>query len=1285
MSGDKSTGQIVGGIVGAVIGYYAGGVTGVYYGYAIGSGIGGYIDPPPGPSVEGPRLNDLKAQTSGYGQPIPRVYGTMQTHGNVFWLENNKLKEVVTKEEQGGKGGPGAATVKTYTYYATFALSVCEGPIEAVSRIWVNGQIIYNAKSSDLDTVIRSNQNARGWTVYHGSDDQLPDPRMQADIGAANCPGYVGLCYILFEDFELTDYGNTLQGAQIKVEVIKNASVASSGFIDDIIIERQPLPDVTVAQSRAPLRNYIFQSGKDATVHFQYQDTLANTHDEKVQYLDNGNELRVYDGITKGFVPGTIDRDVTCHRPAYGGWGSGFYPVLQIDGENYWPTEVNSGYFHYRNYELFWVYLDTGTTWRVEKLQPGHSLLTSNVATSAGYTATDGMAMGVDGNGDVYIAHDAGVTKLDGSDLTEIDSESYTWPHTIERPFGYCDMGRFYVIERSTSEQGDVFEFNELELETYYEDVVDSATNADTNIYIVDSRVIAQVTDYGASDAGVQIKYFRLIGATTDDGTPLSEIVEAEFTSSELIQSADVDVTALTDNVRGLRVPGVMSPRAAISPLQGAYPFDIIPSGYQLKCVPRGQSSVKTISADDLDARSWGDGSGVELEMSREMDSQLPRKVIIRHIDPGRAGDLNEQYSAEKNNSGAVNIREFEMPLSLSADEAAQVADIIWQASWLERDRFAFKLPPTHLDLEPADVITLETDYATLELRIEQISYDANGVLDIQARANAAGAWASDASGGEGNLDDDTLSLVTTPYYQLMDIPMIRDADDFPGFAAAMAGVNTNWPGGALYRSLDNQQTWTPVQAFAGSVPIGQGREPLSANDCFVIDHDSELQVDLIAGDLYSITEAQMLTGLHWCAYGAAGRWELMRYATATLQSDGSYILTDLIRGCKGTEWTTGLHVYGDRFVFLDDSDTAAIGSSLELIGVIQKWRGASQGQAIEDIASTDFTYRGVNLTPLSPVGLGGSKDSNGDWTITWKRRSRYNSSFWSTGTQPPVGEDSESYEIEILSGATVLRTLTSSTNSVDYTEEQQEADFGSGQSELTIKVYQISAAVGRGYPAEGTILSGSDDPYYSQVAALLHFNGANGSTSFLDSKSNTWSAGGDAQISDSQSKWGESLYLDGSGDYITTNDASNFDFGTDDFTVECWVYLTGSGDRTLYSAISGSTGLTFRITPAGYLQYLYGGGLNTNTGSTTVTSSTWVHVALSRESGTARLFVDGVLDTSFSASESLTSLGSTVVIGKHRNLSQDYFSGYIDEYRVTKGVARYTASFTPPASPFPD
>ena len=101
----SSAGQAIGYVVGAIAGYFTGGASYVLLGAAIGGAIGSALDPPKGPNIVGPRLSDRRVQVASYGYQLPRLYGTMEGAGCVFWVEGDSLAEHEHKKRQGGKGG----------------------------------------------------------------------------------------------------------------------------------------------------------------------------------------------------------------------------------------------------------------------------------------------------------------------------------------------------------------------------------------------------------------------------------------------------------------------------------------------------------------------------------------------------------------------------------------------------------------------------------------------------------------------------------------------------------------------------------------------------------------------------------------------------------------------------------------------------------------------------------------------------------------------------------------------------------------------------------------------------------------------------------------------------------------------------------------------------------------------------------------------------------------------------------------------------------------------------
>jgi len=210
-------------------------------------------------------------------------------------------------------------------------------------------------------------------------------------------------------------------------------------------------------------------------------------------------------------------------------------------------------------------------------------------------------------------------------------------------------------------------------------------------------------------------------------------------------------------------------------------------------------------------------------------------------------------------------------------------------------------------------------------------------------------------------------------------------------------------------------------------------------------------------------------------------------------------------------------------------------------------------------------------------------------------------------------------------------------------------------------------------------------DPIYGNVSLLLHGNGTNGSTTITDNSPSpkTVTAVGGAKINTTQSKFGgssisfrivsESAYLD-----IPT---LSFAVG-ESFTLEAWLYKT-SRDGTGYSNIfsgGGPNQFGYDLTTESTIFMYIAAGFGVAESGTAVTYNNWLHLAWTRDGATCRAFVNGVQQGTGTRSEAFTisRIGAT-------SSGAQTVGGYVDELRITKGIARYTANFTPPAAPFPD
>ena len=273
---------------------------------------------------------------------------------------------------------------------------------------------------------------------------------------------------------------------------------------------------------------------------------------------------------------------------------------------------------------------------------------------------------------------------------------------------------------------------------------------------------------------------------------------------------------------------------------------------------------------------------------------------------------------------------------------------------------------------------------------------------------------------------------------------------------------------------------------------------------------------------------------------------------------------------------------------------------------------------------------------------------------------------------------------------------------------------------------------------ARGRLDAGQSDPYFSNVVLLMHFDGANGATSFTDVKGHAVTPHGSAALSSTTSAFGgASGHFDGASGYLTLDYSDDWNFYAQDFTVEFFVYFKGgvSGQLeipTLFSFAANSW------TNWGGWQICYDVNwpendqvpgtvffIFTTTGSDEVNpravwtpaANAWYHLAIARHGSDFLYFVNGTLigsqslgpagvadwnrvtpgsgpwltDGGVSANAAIN-VTNSAILGIGAGIASDapintqsYFNGNLDEVRITKGVARYTANFTPPTGPFPD
>jgi Putative phage tail protein len=555
--------------------------------------------------------------------------------------------------------------------------------------------------------------------------------------------------------------------------------------------------------------------------------------------------------------------------------------------------------------------------------------------------------------------------------------------------------------------------------------------------------------------------------------TPTSDVVTDICVRAGLATS-QIDVSLLTDTYisPNATVQGFLSerPQPAVSLLKvlmETYFFDACESDGKIKFIPRGFSSAMSIPESDLGLAS--DKGKLTETTKQELD--LPRRVMVMFNDPALNYQQNKQEK-QRNSRLITTVQEIvkSIPMTMDLNWAAQVAEKTLYLEWLERNSYVFTLwRAIYLRLDPTDVITFTYEGLTFIIRIVENSIGKGLAVEIQGVNENANNYQSTKQGA-ANLGfiPPSIGVAGATQIYFLDIPLLRDIDanaGGTGFYFAAGSQVSRWQGMILEVAPDDSsyqdlsESSTPMSYGVTTTTLGAPRSPWD------LDGVNTVTVQVKEGNFASDTFANVLNGSNAVIVGS----EIIQYTTSVDNGDGTVTLSGLLRGQRGTEWACGTHSTGEIAIALSVG-VVHVDDPISLIGQLRYYRAVTIGQDITSAATQQFTLSGADLKPYAPAGIGGTA-SGSDITITWDRRTRIGGEAdWGDGvTDVPLSEDSESYDLEVMNGSTVVRTVTAiNTPTFIYTAAMQTADFGSTQTSVTVNVYQRSAQVGRGFKATG-------------------------------------------------------------------------------------------------------------------------------------------------------------------------------------------------------------------------
>lgn len=547
-------------------------------------------------------------------------------------------------------------------------------------------------------------------------------------------------------------------------------------------------------------------------------------------------------------------------------------------------------------------------------------------------------------------------------------------------------------------------------------------------------------------------------GATSLDEVVRTLCVEAGY------DEADVDVTILANETDfgGVYSTPLESPRGLIDNLLRTFHCDAVEQGNSVKFISRKAPDTVAVDLDDLIINEEGDSYGRQIVRA----DSIAKRTKVDYVDVTRSYQAAsvDGYAAN-GKSQSVNL--FETRALIDTAYARNLADTLTQESMVARNRMQFTLPfgspitlNEYLSAAPGTVFTL------LGRQYRIVSRTLGDEIEIEAEGYSADVYqtlthasASAISYGPVEYGQSTAIFAELP---------VLSASEPALWSPRIAAQQSPWPGSVLFYRDDvlNTQATFPATIGVTNSTLGYGQP-------WVWDRTNTVNVVITTPgrSLSSATEAAVLNGANAVAIEtASGEWEVLQFQTATLEADGTYTLSDLLRGQLGTEPYIGdPTLAGARLILYDSSEWATFDGTNGLIGTdlsIDYGPGVSELES-DNFQATTVTPRGVAYRPYAPSNLSQTKQSGGDISLAWVRRTRFDGDSWET-EEPPLNEEYERYRVKILDGVTIVREWdVSDATTTTYSLADQTTDFGGEQSSVSWCVQQISAIYGPGSTGE--------------------------------------------------------------------------------------------------------------------------------------------------------------------------------------------------------------------------
>lgn len=1033
-------------IAGAVIGSMIP-VVGTQMGFVIGSIVGNLVDPI---NNKGPSIGDARAQTSQEGAYRPIVLGTGCVAGNIIHRGPRVLR---TRKQRNGKGGP---TTTTEHIFRTFAIRISEGQISGLLRIWESEKLVYDVRPEST-IVAESNEYAQKFRFYDGSETQLPDPAIEAYMGAGNVNAYRGTCYIVFPDFELTDYGDTIPQYRFEISSTQSAPTWNGTWAT---INPSGMPGVyTVGMMiwSNHWNRWVLAKGAGRAVSGDGQAwttygsaTVFNVAEHPVtnDLIFIGNDGVVYLSSNGGMSASSVGSGANitpnghfkfiADRNGFYGFGQNRAYHVSGGGSSVSQGVVIAGLGSNPN----WIFI------------PGF-----------GYYVT-----GDESNSKVYRSLD-GLSGWEHISTIPDNAIDLIYDEISGNVIATCGGGAIFVSQDECTSWS----------QSYFSH---SGVNYDIAVALPNMRAI-YVRGYGSTpnslistDGGITFSEMpnaqgspwvgigvrndptQMLGFSSNNAFranieyPVSDNTVAQVVSMlhERVGASSADVYPLADTVDGIVFADGYSAADAIRSLMPIYMFDAfeadVGSGYRINYRKRGGPVVRTLTIDDLVDEPE--------ESVREDSLERPRVLHLAFQNPG-IGYAAAKASPRRNSPDVKVVGEVSTSIPVTfvdPDEAWRRADVMLKVMWAEvAGKQELSISESLLDLAPTDPVGVVLRGQVRRMRIEKIEYS-SGILKCELKADRQSAFTSNLTGVPLPAPEPPPPSIAGPTLGMqLDIPALTDNNDRLLYYDAGVGTLPAWGGYQLQRSIDGGSSYDDVHdiRWTSAAVIGQLVADVTDASEHYTDTTNVVRVQLLRDDdeLESLTDQQFLSeagsfALSWDD-GGVRRWEILQYRDAEQDSEGVWELSTLLRGRLNTE--TVAHTSGAYFVLLDSvASVDAVGS---MLGQDLTHRSISFGTSPESADTNTMTYTGQSQRewPVAHLIL-----SQAGSTLTARAVPRHR---FGTEDNPVRSANWSGYRWTATDGANTV--------SLDGLSDTQTFDVSSWSSPIIVSVSQINRITGAG------------------------------------------------------------------------------------------------------------------------------------------------------------------------------------------------------------------------------